>query len=83
MVTGLTYLPVATSWWKDNKRNTAENILAATDAIYRIILLLLFAGVDIKLADLLGVSIYADSDFSSAEIEKPTVITIVALDHGF
>ena len=63
MVTGLTYLPAATIWWKDKSRNTAQNILAATDAIYRIILLLLFAGVDIKLADLLGVSIYADSDF--------------------
>lgn len=63
MVTGITYLPAATNLWKEQKRNTAESILAATDSIYRIILLLLFAGVDVKLADMLGVSIYTDNDF--------------------
>lgn len=63
MVTGITYVPATTELWKDEKLNTAENILSVTDSIYRIILLLLFAGVDIKLAELLGVSIYADNDF--------------------
>jgi hypothetical protein len=63
MVTGITYLPAAAEWWKDNRRNTPENMLTAADSIYRIILLLMFAGSDLKLADLLGISIYGDDNY--------------------